>query len=350
MSFVQNPSQESMTSHRENKPLLGITIGDINGIGPEVILKALCSTAIRQKCRPIVFGPLEVLEQSQAFLKTPISLRRVRDITGQPDADPAIEVMVPEPKLPHTCEPGVISAVAGKMAGWAIGAAVHWASKGKIDAVVTAPISKHALNLAGYRFPGHTEFLQELTGTKDVLMMLLTGAFRVGLVTTHCAISAVPGLIKHDRILKKLQLFHADLRHRFNITEPRIAVAALNPHGGEAGMFGNEEPEEIVPAIEQATRDGIHAEGPFSADTLFARIRYQNYDGYLTMYHDQGLIPLKMQGFGKAVNYTAGLPIIRTSPDHGTAFDIAGKGVADPGSMTEAMKLAISLALQNKGS
>lgn len=245
-------------------------------------------------------------------------------------------------------EPGKLTAGAGEIAARSLALAVQLAVEKKVDAVVTAPLSKKSLNLAGYSYPGQTEFLAEKTRTGDVVMVLLSGSFRVGLVTTHCAIAEVSSLLSKGKILSKLKILNEDLRSRFGISSPRIAVTALNPHAGEDGLFGNEEFEIISPAIRAANKSGIDVRGPFPADTLFARVETQDFDAYLAMYHDQGLIPLKMKSFGHGVNYTAGLPIIRTSPDHGTAFDIAGKGVADPGSMVEAINLAVKLATRSK--
>ena len=244
--------------------------------------------------------------------------------------------------------PGEVSKSGGMIAGKALEMALKLALTGEAQAVVTAPISKEALNLAGYSYPGHTEFFAENTKVEDVVMILLSGGFRVGLVTTHCALSEVAQLLTSEKILRKLQIANQDLRTRFKIANPRIAVAALNPHAGENGMFGHEEQEIITPAIAAARKLGLDVSGPFPADTLFARIDKQKFDLYLAMYHDQGLIPLKMKTFGKGVNYTAGLPFIRTSPDHGTAFDIAGKGMADSSSMEEAIKLAVELAKNSR--
>jgi 4-hydroxythreonine-4-phosphate dehydrogenase len=314
------------------RPVIAITIGDINGIGPEIILKALSQKELRSQCRPIILAPKTILMQQLQILRLDFEVINI---------DVEVEIK---------SEPGKMSAISGQIAGRALEMAIDRALKKTVDAIVTAPISKTAFNLAGYDYPGHTEFLAARTRTKDYVMVLLDGNFRVGLVTTHCPISKVPKLLSTEKILSKLRTLNHDLIHRFSIDKPKIAVSALNPHGGERGMFGSEEQEIIIPAINMAKEFGIDVQGPFPADSLFAHIEHDKYDAYLAMYHDQGLIPLKMKSFGKAVNYTAGLPIIRTSPDHGTAFDITGKGVADPGSMVEAIKLAISMANKTKGS
>jgi len=286
----------------KNLPTIAITVGDPNGIGPEVIQKAFAKEEIRQICRPVVIGPLSLFKQLAK--------------KGQ--------VSSPEFNEEIKLRPGEVSKSGGMIAGKALEMALELALTGEARAVVTAPISKESLNLAGYSYPGHTEFFAEKTRVEDVVMILMSGGFRVGLVTTHCALSEVAQLLSCKKIVRKLQIANQDLQTRFKITNPRIAVAALNPHAGENGMFGHQEREIITPAIAAARKLGMDVNGPFPADTLFARVDKQKFDLYLAMYHDQGLIPLKMKAFGKGVNYTAGLPFIRTSPDHGTAFDIAG--------------------------
>lgn len=328
----------------KNRPIVAITIGDINGIGPEVIVKALAQAEIRQRCLPLIVGPIEVLRQQAKNFAANFEFRQVAKPEALLTIGTELPVLSPDFSGAVRPEPGRISAKSGAIAGWALEQAVELAQNRKVDAIVTAPIAKLAFNLAGYHYPGHTEFLQERTYARDFLMLLLSGNFRVGLVTTHYPISEVANLITRTTVFSKIKLFHHDLRTRFGIAKPQLAVAALNPHGGEGGMFGQEETKSIGPAIQAAKRLGMAVQGPFAADTLFAATERHDFDGYLAMYHDQGLIPLKMKAFGRAVNYTAGLPIIRTSPDHGTAFDIAGQGVADPGSMVEAIKLAIALA------
>lgn len=307
-------------------PTIAITVGDPNGIGPEVIRKALSKKEIQEICHPVVIGPFSLFEQ----------------LAGKG------QLLSPELNEEIKLRPGGVSKSGGRIAGKALEMALKLVLTGEARAVVTAPISKEALNSAGYAYPGHTEFFAEKTKVEDVLMILMGCGFRVGLVTTHCALAEVVQLLTSERILRKLQIANQDLRTRFKITNPRIAVAALNPHAGENGMFGHEELEIITPAIEAARKQGVDVNGPFPADTLFARVDKQKFDLYLAMYHDQGLIPLKMKAFGKGVNYTAGLPFVRTSPDHGTAFDIAGKGVADSSSMEEAIKLAVELAKNSR--
>lgn len=332
-----------------SRPIVAITIGDINGIGPEVILKALSRKEIRELCRPIIIAPKTILIQQLKFLEVDFTFKEISELEDKPISDTDIEVMVPELGEKVVFEPGKITATSGRIAGRALELATELALHKKVDAIITAPISKTAFYMAGYNYPGHTEFFAEKTRAKDFVMVLLRGKFRVGLVTTHCPISRVAPMLSRELILNKLEILNNDLLERFKITNPKIAVTALNPHGGECGLFGTEEQDTIIPAVKSAQELGIKAEGPFPADTLFAQLGDQKFDAYLAMYHDQGLIPLKMKSFGQAVNYTAGLPIIRTSPDHGTAFDIAGKGVADPGSMMEAVKLAVAMASKIEG-
>lgn len=242
---------------------------------------------------------------------------------------------------------GKVTEYGGKIAAESLSLSIELGRKNQIDAIVTAPLCKESLFLAGYKYPGHTEFLADGFSVDDVVMLMISGDFRVGLVTTHCALSDVPKLISKETLLKKIRIIDNELRGRFNIISPKIAVSALNPHAGEAGLFGNEEIVSITPAINQAQSEGINAVGPFPADTLFVEAEKKPFDAYLAMYHDQGLIPVKQKYFGKVVNYTAGLPIIRTSPDHGTAFDIAGKSSASPTSIIEAIHLAIEIVSKN---
>jgi 4-hydroxythreonine-4-phosphate dehydrogenase len=324
-------------------PIIAITIGDPNGIGAEIILKALSKKAIHEICRPIIIGPIEILRKLLDPLSLNLKLEEVNSARIS-SSENTIPVLSSGFAKGFNWEPGEETISAGAVAGKALEAAADLAITKQVEAVVTAPISKKVFYLAGYHYPGQTEFFAAKTQTDEVVMVLLSENFRVGLVTTHCPLSEVSALLSGEAILRKIQIFSRDLQKRFGIARPRIAVAALNPHAGEDGLFGSEEKEIILPAVSSARALGLDVSGPFPADTLFVRIKQQNFDGYLAMYHDQGLIPLKMQSFGRAVNYTAGLPIIRTSPDHGTAFDIAGKGVADSGSMEEAIKLAVYLA------
>lgn len=321
---------------------LAITIGDCNGIGPEVTLKALAQTPWPRAFRVAIIGPEAVLRFWQNFLRLNLVLPRIADLEEWPDGAPI--VILDKNREPASVHLGELSAEAGKTAGEALVHAMALARAGKVQAIVTAPVSKHALHLAGFRYPGQTELLAEGLGAANFAMMLIAEDFRVALVTTHLPLRQVAAAITTDLIVRRLRVLQQDLTTRFRLAAPRLAVTGLNPHAGEGGLFGDEEKTIIAPALQQARREGILAEGPFSADALFGQRSKNHFDAYLAMYHDQGLIPLKMFGFGRAVNYTAGLPVIRTSPDHGTAFDIAGKGIAEPTSMVEALRLAGTLS------
>ena len=328
------------------RPIVGITVGDVNGVGPEVVLKALAKDEVRQQQRPVIIGPARFLRDLARTLGLPLKV--VENIAELDEENSEVGVLNQEsfPDVPSTSAESKPDG--GVIAGRALEKAVGLALSGEVDALVTAPISKAAFNEAGYRYAGHTEFLAEKTNSPHALMILMNKDFRVALATTHCALSKVSARLTTEDIKAKLQVLDSDLKLRFGIHEPKLAVAALNPHAGEGGLFGREESEVIRPAVIEARAMGLFVEGPFPADTLFARFEEDHFDAYLAMYHDQGLIPVKMRGFGKAVNYTAGLPIIRTSPDHGTACDIAGRGLAHSGSMEEAIKLASRLVRHSK--
>ena len=287
-------------------PKIAITAGDPSGIGPEIAARAAADPSVRELCEPIVYGP----PAGQAF------------------------------------PPGVLSADAGRAAHDAIVRAVADAQRGAVDAVATAPINKQALRLAGLPWAGHTELLAHLTGAAQVAMMFHSEPLRVVLATVHVALADVPRLLTRAVMESTIALTARELP-RFGIESPRIAVAGLNPHAGEHGLFGAEEESAIAPAVAATRQRGIDVSGPFPADTIFVRAVRGEFDVVIACYHDQGLIPVKLAAFGRAVNVTLGLPIIRTSVDHGTAFDIAGKGIADPGSMIEAVKLAATLAVAN---
>lgn len=285
-------------------PLVGITAGDPAGIGPEIAEKAAADPRVRAVCEPRIYGA------SRSF------------------------------------PPGVLSAEAGRAAYDAIHRAVRDAQHGTIAAIATAPINKAALKLAGLPWPGHTEMLAELTGAPRVAMMFWSERLRVVLATIHLPLARVPVSLTTSSLTSVIELTHRDLP-RFGIARPRLALAGLNPHAGEHGLFGTEERDVLQPAVEQCVTAGINIAGPYPGDTIFLRAYRGEYDAVIACYHDQGLIPIKMVAFGEAVNVTLGLPIIRTSVDHGTAFDIAGKGIADPESMVQAVLLAARLASSN---
>jgi len=285
------------------KPRIAITAGDPAGIGPEIASRAAEDARVLDACEPIVYGP-------------------------PPGA---------------TFPPGVLSAAAGRAAYDTIVRAVDDARSGEVAAIATAPINKEAFRLAGLPWSGHTDLLAHLTGARDVAMLFHSDELRVVLATVHVALADVPRTLTSSLMERTIALTARELP-RFDKVAPRIAVAGLNPHAGEHGLFGDEETDVIAPAIAACRRRGIDVSGPFPADTVFVRARRGEFDVVIACYHDQGLIPVKLVAFGKAVNVTIGLPIVRTSVDHGTAFDIAGKGVADPESMVAAVLLAARLA------
>ena len=333
----------------DNFPVIGITMGDPSGIGPEIIVKALRETAVTSICRPVVFGDRRILKREAGRLGLACVFETVsspdKALSG-PDATAIIEVSSLNPADVLYGKPTPEGGTA--MAQYII-RAVEMAKAGKIDAIVTAPISKMALHDAGYNYPGHTEMLADLTGAKDVVMMLAGETLRVVLVTIHCAYADVTKLLTAEKILKTITITHESLLKVLVGKKPRIAVAGLNPHAGEGGLFGEEEKNLIAPAVAEACRLGIDATGPMPADTLFYYAARGRYDVVVCMYHDQGLIPLKLLHFDTGVNVTLGLPIIRTSVDHGTAYDIAGKGIASPASLVSAIKMAAAMARGRAG-
>lgn len=323
------------------KPVIAITIGDFNGIGPEVALKAAAHPAVRKICVPLLVGPLNVFEHLAAKLKVRLKLQKAIFPVPQNTTTYVVDV---GDGIWADVQPGIVSRAAGKSAGAAIERAIELCVQGEARAMVTAPVSKQALRLAGYDFPGQTEMVTLLSRSSHVAMMLVSDVMRVGLVTIHLPVSMIPQHLTKEKIVEKATVVHEALRTNYGIKNPQIAILGLNPHAGENGTFGSEETMIIKPAIEDLRSSAVNVEGPFAADAFFGKKAYRDYDAVLAMYHDQGLIPLKMSSFGKAVNFSAGLKIIRTSPDHGTAFDIAGKGKADISSMVEAIKLAVKFS------
>ncbi len=319
---------------------LAITMGDPGGVGPEIIIKALNSSEVRNHCYPLVIGDAHIMEEALSLLKLPRRLRIIK----------APEESMPSAKTIELINTGVIknfiknkpTAEGGRACVSYIKKAVELVLNKQVDGIVTASISKEALKRAGFTWPGHTEMLADLTNTKDYAMMLIGEPLRVILVTIHTALKNVPDLITKQRLLNTIRLAKKAC-DMLGIKNPRIAIAGLNPHAGEKGIFGDEEIKKIIPAVKDATKEGIPVSGPYPPDTVFYKAFKGEIDIVVCMYHDQGLIPLKMIAFDKGVNVTVGLPFIRTSPDHGTAYDIAWKGVANPSSMIEAIKVAVKL-------
>jgi 4-hydroxythreonine-4-phosphate dehydrogenase len=326
-------------------------MGDPAGIGPEVILKALADPVIRKFCRPLILGDPGVFERAGRDAKKFLQLIPWRQ--GMPVL-PMLNhgagfVLCPLSSLkPADSRPGIASRAAGHAAFRYIQVAAKLALMGLADAIATAPISKHSLIDAGYNYPGHTELLAELSRTRECRMMLVGKKLRVVPVTGHVAFSKVPRVLTVQSIQTTIELAHRCLKDFFAIAKPRIAVAALNPHGGEEGIFGDEEIKVIHPAVRAARQKHIEVSGPFPADSLFHHAARGDYDAVICMYHDQGLIPLKLHHFFGGVALTLGPPFVRTSVDHGTAYDIAGTGKADATSMKEAILLAARLALLKK--
>lgn len=327
------------------RPRIGITIGDPAGIGPEVALKAAASHDVLAVCVPILIGDAPYLTRWVQSFQLSCNFAVIQ--SGESLAVTATAATVPLiyslANLPASLAMGQEQALAGRAAGEYVEAAVRLCLTGELDALVTAPLNKSALHLGGYPFPGHTEMLAHLTGTQDFAMSFVAPNLRVALLTTHLPLAEVPAQVKKEPLEKLLRLVQRELQ-QLGFTQPRIAVAALNPHGGEGGLFGQEEATEMLPAIEHCREAfGINVSGPYSGDTIFLRAARGEFDLVVSCYHDQGLIPVKCFAFGEAVNVTLGLPFIRTSVDHGTGFDIAGQGKADPSSMITAIKLAVEL-------
>ena len=324
-------------------PRIGITMGDPAGIGPEVVLKAVAEAEVLSTCAPVVIGDAQLL----AHAARKLDLRCGYDIVRRGETFPAEfegPVIYHLDNVRADIEPGVESAEAGRAAAEYVEAAVELCAAGVLDAMATAPINKRALFLGGYSFPGHTEFLAHLTGAEDCAMAFVASNLRIVLISTHVPLAQAIRMVEKDRIVRVVNLTDRELK-RWGVVQPHIAVAALNPHGAEGGLFGVEEAAEIVPAVETCReRDGIEVSGPYSADTVFLRASRGEFDAVVSCYHDQAMIPVKCLSFGEAVNVTLGLPFIRTSVDHGTAFDIAGRGVAEHSSMVAAVTLAARLS------
>ena len=325
-------------------PHIGITMGDPTGIGPEIIVKALSMEEPFQACRPIVFGDQEVLSRAIEIQ----SLSTTLEITEKIPEDGYLSgkiFLLPISRLDITSlRFGQPDRACGEAMVRYIEEAVKWATRGALDAITTCPINKQAINAAGYSFPGHTELLGHLTQASPVAMMFLGSKWKIVLVTTHLPLKDVSRWITASRILSTLRLTDEGMKKYFAIAHPKMAVLGLNPHCGEGGLLGEEEKREVLPAIAEAKSLGMDVEGPFPADSFFSLSGRTVFDAVISMYHDQGLIPIKMLDFNEAVNFTLGLPFIRTSVDHGTAYDLAGKGLADPTNLVKAVLAAANLS------
>lgn len=325
------------------KPVLGITMGDAAGIGPEIIVKALANKNIYEISRPVVFGDAKIMNRAIGIIGADLKCNIIDDPKEGKYTYGIIDV-VDLNNLPEDLPFAKVDGRAGKAAFEFIEKAVEFTKKQEVHAIVTAPLNKEALNLGGVHYPGHTEILGHLTGQKDFSMMLTSPKLRVIHVSTHIALHDVPKVVKKARISKVIDLAQDTLK-LMGFVKPRIAVAGLNPHCGEGGLFGNEDDLEIVPAVKEAKAKGYDVTGPVPPDSVFHRAANLNeFDIVVVMYHDQGHIPIKVLGFDSGVNVTVGLPCIRTSVDHGTAFPVAGTGKASEHSMLEALKLGAQMA------
>jgi 4-hydroxythreonine-4-phosphate dehydrogenase len=330
-------------NHLKTRPIIGITMGDPAGIGPEVIVKALSDARIFDLCRPVVFGDRGALSLYAGRRRAPsiVEITRPCEAQGKPGRIDLIAVCSLEREV---LTPGSPRTEGGAAMVNCVVAAVDLAKRRELSAVVTCPISKTLMQQAGHPFEGHTQLIASLTRCKGYVMMLAGKKLRVALVTIHCALKDVPSLLSKEKVVRTIRITARALEQDFGISKPRLAVAALNPHAGEEGLFGREEEKIIRPALRRAKAEGHFVEGPFPSDSLFYRAASGDFDAVIAMYHDQGLIPLKLLHFSDAVNVTLGLPIVRTSVDHGTAYDIAGKDRANPSSLKAAIRMAVMMS------
>lgn len=329
-------------------PLIAVTMGDPAGIGPEIIAKTFADEDFHDEGRTFVVGDAGIMQKTTRLLKLPLHVNAIaspEEALFEPDTIDVLAVG----ELPEDLPFGKLDARAGEAAFRYVEKATELASAGGVGAIATAPLNKEAMHLAGHKYPGHTEILAELTGTKDYAMMLVASDLKVIHVSTHVSLREAIERARPERELAVIHLAHDSLR-ALGIENPKVAVAGLNPHAGENGLFGTEDAEMIAPAVEAAVEEGIEATGPWPPDTVFMRARQGEFDIVVVQYHDQGHIPIKLMGFDTGVNVTVGLPFFRTSVDHGTAFDIAGTGKAEHASMRAALDLARRLAEAKEGS
>jgi 4-hydroxythreonine-4-phosphate dehydrogenase len=335
-----------MTNTQSDPIKIGITHGDFNGIGYEIILKVMNDKRLLELFTPIIYGSSKIASYyRKAFNLDEVNFNLIKKADyANPKKPNIINIYGDEVKV----EIGNISKKAGELAFLALERAIEDLNWGKLDALVTAPISKSNIQSDRFRFSGHSEYLASKFNVEDHLMLMVSGNLRIGIITGHIPIKKVSDMISADLILAKIRVMEKSLRMDFNINKPKVAVLGLNPHAGDNGLIGTEEEEFIEPAIKKANDLGILAYGPYPADGFFGSSNYCNFDGILAMYHDQGMLPFKTFGFEQGVNFTAGLPIVRTSPAHGTAFDIAGKNIASPDSFRHALYLAIDIHKNRK--
>jgi 4-hydroxythreonine-4-phosphate dehydrogenase len=345
--FVILSSKIARMSIETQKPIIGFSCGDLNGIGLEIILKTLSDSRLLDFCTPVIFAS----NKSVNFYRKSLPESNFSYASGKD-----FSKLNPKQVNIYTCweeeveiTPGQLNEIGGKYALLSLEAAGQALKEGHIDGLVTAPIHKKNIQSETFNYSGHTPYLKNLFGVKDVLMFMVAENIRIGLLTEHVTISEVHKYITVEGIISKLKMMHSSLQQDFSIDKPKIAVLGLNPHAGDEGLIGKEELEIIKPAIAEARKNNMLVFGPYSADAFFARGQYEKFDAVLAMYHDQGLIPFKSLAIGEGVNFTAGLTGVRTSPDHGTAFDIAGKGIADHSSFVAATFECIEIIRTRKG-
>lgn len=329
-----------------DKPILGITLGDFNGIGPEVILKTMADSRITKICIPVIYGSNKILLKYKKILE-------IEEINFQ--ISKSVENLIPKKINVINCwdddleiEPGKVTTEAGRCAFLSLNKATDDLISKKIDGIVTAPINKKNIQSSDFKFAGHTEYFASKDSGAEHLMLLVSESLRVGVATGHIPLSEVKQKITKELILSKVNILYKSLKNDFQILKPRIALLGLNPHAGEEGLLGTEETDFIAPLVEELKNKGVLIFGPLPADGFFGSGHFKKFDGILAMYHDQGLIPFKTLAFEQGVNFTAGLSFVRTSPDHGTAYDLAGKGIASESSFREALYLAIDVVKNRK--
>lgn len=330
-----------MSVTNEHKPIIGFSCGDINGIGIELIVKVLSDNRVLDICTPVIFGNNKAINfYRKALPESNINFAIIKDAT---------KINPKQVNVFHCWEeevaitPGTMNDEGGKYAIISLTVATEALKAGKIHGLVTAPIHKKNIQSSTFNYTGHTPYLLKTFGVSDVVMLMVAENMKIGLLTEHLPVKEVAQVITKEKIISKLNIINQSLKRDFNIVKPKIAVLGLNPHAGDEGLIGKEEIEIIKPAIVEANKKGIFCFGPYSADAFFARGQYEKFDAVLALYHDQGLIPFKSLSLGEGVNFTAGLNAVRTSPDHGTAFDIAGKGIADETSMRQALFSCIDI-------
>ena len=343
----ESDGQAPESADPDERLVIGISLGDYNGIGPEVILKALQYNQLQKICTPVIYGSMRVLNRYRTLLDF-----KDWNLNGAPtigQISPRLtNVITCWPDQHQDIQPGQVTPEAGQAALACLQRAVDDLKAGQLDALVTAPINKYNIQSEAFQFPGHTEYLAQQFGVTDNLMFMVSDLLRVGVVTGHVPLGSVSQNVTRERIAQKLTLMMQSLRQDFGIEKPKIAVLGLNPHAGEEGLLGSEEQEIIKPLLAEWRSKGHLVFGPYPADGFFGTRNYRNFDAVLAMYHDQGLVPFKTIAFEEGVNFTAGMPVVRTSPDHGTAYDIAGKNRADETSMLQAIYTAIDVARQRK--